>query len=77
MNQRMGGPGTTLREENIGKKRVDASSMLRMEHLQKVAAWASVEADIPPLGALFGHRLASSAEAEGVPLDPSIFVCHK
>lgn len=69
--------GATLREENTGKKRVDVSSMLRMEHLQRLSTWAGVEAGIPPLGALFGHRLAASAEAGGVPLDPSTFVCRR
>jgi len=69
--------GMSLREENTGKKHVNVSSMLRMEHLQKLATWASVEAGIPPLGILFGHRLAASAESEGVPLDPSTFVCHR
>ncbi|ONK64010.1 uncharacterized protein A4U43_C07F21180 [Asparagus officinalis] len=69
--------GATLREENTGKKRVDVSSMLRMEHLQRLSTWAGVEAGIPPLGALFGHRLAANAEAEGVPLDPSTFVCRR
>lgn len=67
--------GTTLREENTGKRNVDSASMLKMEHLQKLATWAGGEANVPPLGALFGRQLASNAEAEGVAL--KTFLCER
>ncbi|KAJ8623910.1 hypothetical protein MRB53_032440 [Persea americana] len=73
----------TLREEKSGKKHTQVatkksySSMLRMQHLQNLATWASGTALIPPLGALFGHRLAASAESLGTPLDPSLFPCQR
>ena len=52
-------------------------SMLKIEHLQKLAAWASGDAAIPSLGAIFGHRLASAMEAMGVRADPSLFSCER
>ncbi|XP_020099174.1 uncharacterized protein LOC109717709 [Ananas comosus] len=69
--------GLTLREENTGKKTVDVTSILRIQHLKRLATWASGEARIPPLGALLGERLAANAEASGVPLDSSTFLCQR
>lgn len=69
----------TLREVNGGIKTLkgpkSVNSILRMEHLQKLATWAGGEASIPSLGALFGHHLAASAETMGITLDSSIFPC--
>uniref|UniRef100_A0A1D1Z655 B-cell lymphoma/leukemia 11A n=1 Tax=Anthurium amnicola TaxID=1678845 RepID=A0A1D1Z655_9ARAE len=67
----------TLREENVGRKHVDSGSVLRMQHLQRLAIWAGGEASISPLAALLGHRLAVEAEAEGIPLDRSFFSCQR
>ncbi|CAA7390911.1 unnamed protein product [Spirodela intermedia] len=67
----------TLREQNVGRKHANPSSMLKMEHLKRLATWAGGEASIPSLGALFGHHLAANAEAEGVPSDRSIFSCQR
>ncbi|XP_059460662.1 uncharacterized protein LOC132189863 [Corylus avellana] len=72
----------SLREESIGKKQTkggsnNSKSMLKVEHLQKLAAWASGEAAIPSLAATFGHRLATVTEAMGVPPDPSLFSCER
>ncbi|KAK1309226.1 hypothetical protein QJS10_CPA09g01682 [Acorus calamus] len=67
----------TLREENTGKKRVSVSTILKVQHLQRLATWVGGEALVAPLGALLGHRLASVAEAEGVPLDQSLFPCQR
>jgi hypothetical protein len=72
----------SLREESIGRKQTkggsnNSKSMLKVEHLQKLAAWASGEAAIPSLGATFGHRLATVTEAMGVPPDPSLFSCER
>lgn len=67
----------TLREENIGKKHIDKSSILRMQHLQRLAVWAGGEARIPPLGAFLGSRLTTKAEASAIPLDHSIFLCQR
>ncbi|XP_020593928.1 uncharacterized protein LOC110034036 [Phalaenopsis equestris] len=69
--------GATLREENIGKKEVDVSSILKIKHLQKLAAWAGGEGGMPPLGGFFGQRLAATAEALGVPLDKAFFFCER
>ncbi|KAJ0963795.1 hypothetical protein J5N97_028917 [Dioscorea zingiberensis] len=71
------GQSMTLREENSGKKDASVSSILRIQHLQKLAKWAGGEAGVPPLGALFGYRLAANAEAAGVPLDSSCFLCQR
>ncbi|XP_010934777.1 uncharacterized protein [Elaeis guineensis] len=67
----------TLREENTGKKNVDKNSILKMQHLQRLATWAGGEARIPPLGAFLGACLAAEAEASGIPLDHSTFVCQR
>jgi hypothetical protein len=70
----------SLREESIGRKQTKGgsnNSKLKVEHLQKLAAWASGEAAIPSLGATFGHRLATVTEAMGVPPDPSLFSCER
>ncbi|KAG9441239.1 hypothetical protein H6P81_017093 [Aristolochia fimbriata] len=72
---------TTLREESSGRKEIkgskDVNSMLKLQHLQKLATWASGEASLPPLGALLGHSLASGGESLGIPLDPSILQCQR
>ncbi|KAH7673771.1 RNAse P Rpr2/Rpp21 subunit protein [Dioscorea alata] len=65
---------TMLREEKGGKKETSVSSILKLQHLQKLAKCAGVP---PPLAALFGHHLASNAEAAGVPLDSSWFLCQR
>lgn len=65
---------TTLGEEKSGKKETSVSSILKLQHLQKLAKCAGVP---PPLAALFGHHLASNAEAAGVPLDSSWFLCQR
>ncbi|KAL3498840.1 hypothetical protein ACH5RR_041572 [Cinchona calisaya] len=69
----------TLREESSGKKQsnVNAKSMLKLDHLKRLAIWASSEASIPSLGAVFGHHLAATAEALGVAPDPSLFSCQR
>lgn len=70
----------TLRQQRSGIK-INASenvpSVLRLEHLKNLANWAGGEASIPPLAALFGHRLSSVAEEIGVPLDASLFPCQR
>lgn len=69
--------GSTLREENTGVQHVSTSSVLKIKHLQRLATWASAEVGIPPLGALFGNRLSATAEASGIPLDPSTSLCQR
>ncbi|KAG6502308.1 hypothetical protein ZIOFF_042200 [Zingiber officinale] len=69
--------GTTLREEKAGITQVDMSCILKTQHLQRLAAWASQEARISPLAALLGQKLASEAEASSIPLDSSIFLCER
>lgn len=70
----------TLREESGVKKKqthVNAKSMLKLEHIKDIATWASGEGSIPSLGAVFGQRLAVSAESLGVPPDPSLLTCQR
>lgn len=67
----------SLREESCGKTQADAASLLRVQHLQRLAAWASGEAGVSPVGALLGHRLATKAEAAGIPLGASTFLCQR
>ncbi|KAK6936473.1 Ribonuclease P subunit, Rpr2/Snm1/Rpp21 [Dillenia turbinata] len=72
-------PGT-MRQAAGGRKHVtnhNPKDMLKMEHLQNLAVWASGEASVPSLGALFGHRLAAFGESLGVPTDPSLFSCQR
>jgi hypothetical protein len=67
----------SLREETTGKTHADAASLLRVQHLQRLAAWASGEAAVGPIGALIGHRLATDAEAAGIPVGASSFLCQR
>lgn len=67
----------TLREENTGKKHADINPILRMQHLQRLAAWAGGEARIPPLGAFLGVCLAAKAESSAILLDHSTFLCQR
>ncbi|RWW17584.1 hypothetical protein GW17_00018473, partial [Ensete ventricosum] len=45
--------------------------------LTRLATWASKEARVAPLAAFLGERLASKAEASGIPLDPSTLLCER
>ncbi|KAB1203529.1 hypothetical protein CJ030_MR8G015352 [Morella rubra] len=72
----------SLREEVTGRKQFkggsnNSKSMLKLEHLQKLAAWASGDAAIPSLAAFFGHRVATVSEALGVPPDPPLVSCER
>ena len=73
----------SLREKITGKKQtkggnsINSKSMLKLEHLQKLATWASGEVAIPSLGALFGQRLAAVTEATGAPPNHSLFCCER
>ncbi|KAL4349369.1 uncharacterized protein DS421_10g290980 [Arachis hypogaea] len=55
----------SLREEATGKihkkPRATTRSLVEVEHLEKIAVWASHEAQIPSLGAFYGQRLATVA----------------
>ncbi|XVF10603.1 hypothetical protein REPUB_Repub07fG0196700 [Reevesia pubescens] len=72
----------SLREEVSGKKQTKGGStnvkaVLKHEHLQNLAVWASGEASIPSLASFFGHRLAADGEASAIPPDPSFFPCQR
>lgn len=70
----------SLRDEKAGKKLVNTTnvkSKLKLEHLQRLAVWASSETSVPSLAALFGHRLASANEVLGLQPDPSFFSCQR
>ncbi|KAI3870111.1 hypothetical protein MKX03_021584 [Papaver bracteatum] len=84
------GGGLTLRQQihgsNNQKKKIGGSSsntsnnerrsILKTKHLEKLGLWAA-DASIPPLGAFFGQRLASSCESLGTPVDPSLLLCQR
>ncbi|KAF7046065.1 hypothetical protein CFC21_055114 [Triticum aestivum] len=72
MNQAM-----SLREETSGKAQADVPSLLRVQHLQRLAAWASGVAGVDSIGALLGHRLATNAEASRIPIEASTFLCQR
>ncbi|KAF0925703.1 hypothetical protein E2562_017267, partial [Oryza meyeriana var. granulata] len=74
---RTGSQVVSLHEESSGKTRADAASLLRVQHLQRLAAWAGGEAGVGPVGALLGRRLAANAEAAGIPLGASTFQCQR
>ncbi|XP_010912339.1 uncharacterized protein [Elaeis guineensis] len=73
----MGHQVATIQEKSARKKFVNARSVLRLKHLQKMATWAGMEASVPPLSAFFGHLLAAHAEAAGAPVDPFPFPCER
>jgi hypothetical protein len=78
MAGRTGNQAVSLREESSGKTtRVDESTVLRVKHLQRLAAWAGTEAGVGPIGALLGRRLAASAEVAGVPVGAATFPCKR
>ncbi|KAM3413244.1 hypothetical protein ACQJBY_004427 [Aegilops geniculata] len=72
MNQAM-----SLREETSGKTQADTPSLLRVQHLQRLGAWASGEAGVGSIGALLGRRFATYAEAAGIPIGASAFLCQR
>ncbi|KAE8785883.1 hypothetical protein D1007_40400 [Hordeum vulgare] len=67
----------SLREETSGKTHADAPSLLRVQHLQRLGAWASGEAGVGSIGALLGRRFAMNTEAAGVPIGASTFLCQR
>ncbi|KAL6883759.1 hypothetical protein ACP4OV_011173 [Aristida adscensionis] len=77
---RAAGQALSLREESSRKTRVDEASVLRVKHLQWLAAWTGGDAGVgpdSPVGALLGRRLAASAEASGAPLCATAFLCQR
>ncbi|XBJ28158.1 hypothetical protein VPH35_005308 [Triticum aestivum] len=67
MNQAM-----SLREETSGKTQANTPSLLRVQHLQRLGAWATGEAGVGSIGALLGRRFAMDVE-----IDASTFLCQK
>ncbi|XP_030551646.1 uncharacterized protein LOC115756102 [Rhodamnia argentea] len=74
----------TLREETTGRKQpskgeahANPKSILKLQHLRKLAEWTGREASIPSLSAFFGRRLASVGESLRVPPDPSLVSCQR
>ncbi|MED6149454.1 hypothetical protein PIB30_062629 [Stylosanthes scabra] len=71
----------SLREEATGKIHIKASanakSLAEVEHLEKIAVWATHEAQIPSLGAFYGQLLATVAEANGITPDSSLMTCQR
>lgn len=71
----------SLREEATGKIKFkpasNVKSNLRIDHLKKLAVWATTDPHIPSLGAFYGQHLATLAEATGVLPDPSLFTCQR
>ncbi|VAH11557.1 unnamed protein product [Triticum turgidum subsp. durum] len=71
MNQAM-----SLREETSGKTQANTPSLLRVQHLQRLGAWATGEAGVGSIGALLGRRFAMDVEVAGIPI-ASTFLCQK
>ncbi|KAF8033034.1 hypothetical protein BT93_D1808 [Corymbia citriodora subsp. variegata] len=78
------GGSITLRQETTGLKPpskggapANPKSVLKLQHLRKLAEWTGREAPVPSLGAFFGRRLASAGESLGVPPDPSLVSCER
>ncbi|XP_061367450.1 uncharacterized protein LOC133310529 [Gastrolobium bilobum] len=71
----------SLREEATGKIQTkpasNLKSILRFEHLKKLALWATNDPLIPSLGAFYGQHLATVGEATGIPPDPSLMTCQR
>ncbi|KDP25441.1 hypothetical protein JCGZ_20597 [Jatropha curcas] len=72
----------SLRQESTGKLQTKGASrnpksLLKLEHLQKLAVWASGEASVPSLGAFFGRQFAAAGEILGVPPEPSLIPCQR
>ncbi|XP_065858273.1 uncharacterized protein [Euphorbia lathyris] len=72
----------TLRQETTGRIPTkgaarDSKSFFKLDHLQKLAVWASGEASIPSLTAFFGRQYAAAGEVSGIPPDPSLFSCQR
>ncbi|KAF6997959.1 hypothetical protein CFC21_014126 [Triticum aestivum] len=67
----------SLREETSGKTPAGTPSLLRVQHLQRLGAWASGEAGVGSIGALLGRRFATDAEAAGIPVGASTFLCQR
>ncbi|XP_057831204.2 uncharacterized protein LOC131041946 isoform X2 [Cryptomeria japonica] len=54
------------------------STIKKMQHLQKLAVWASGEGSIPSIGALLGTHLADAGEISRIPLpDSPFFTCER
>ncbi|XP_057449980.1 uncharacterized protein LOC130741179 isoform X2 [Lotus japonicus] len=71
----------SLREEATGKIQTkpasNIKSNLRVDHLKKLAVWATNDTPILSLGAFYGQHLATVAEAAGVPPDSSLTTCQR
>ncbi|XP_030454033.1 uncharacterized protein LOC115675486 [Syzygium oleosum] len=78
------GGSITLRQETTGLKQpgntgapANPKSILKLQHLRKLAEWTGREAPVPSLSAFFGRRLASVGESLGAPPDPSLVSCQR
>ncbi|XP_061337307.1 uncharacterized protein LOC133284320 [Gastrolobium bilobum] len=71
----------SLREEATGKiltkPASNIKSILRFEHMKKLAVWATNDPLIPSLGAFYGQHFATLGEATGIPPDPSLMTCQR
>ncbi|KAK3434349.1 hypothetical protein EUGRSUZ_D01846 [Eucalyptus grandis] len=79
-----GGGSITLRQETAGLKPpgkggapANPKSVLKLQHLRRLAEWTGREGSVPSLSAFFGRRLASAGESLGVPPDPSLVSCQR
>lgn len=50
---------------------------MRIEHLKKLAVWATTDPHVPSFAAFYGHHLATISETAGVPPDPSLVTCQR
>ncbi|CAM8926766.1 unnamed protein product [Rhodiola kirilowii] len=76
VNPKISTCGVSGRTDIDGKK-LSKAALLKLEHLQSLAAWASGDAVVLSLGAFFGSRFAACGQAVGIPPDDSLFTCER
>ncbi|CAN0914413.1 hypothetical protein LINGRAHAP2_LOCUS28556 [Linum grandiflorum] len=69
-------PQLTGKSKDKGPPR-NSRAMLKLDHLQRLAEWASGEASIPSLGAFLGRQFATAGETLGVSPDPFLIPCQR
>ncbi|XP_047338825.1 uncharacterized protein LOC124942379 [Impatiens glandulifera] len=79
ISQNVSNVSPVIMEKPLGKKQtnVNAKSMMKLDHIRKLAVWASGEAALPSLNAFFGYRLSALTETLGASQDSSLLQCQR
>ena len=79
MGNRRGNQAKQQRPNSNSKEAAtkNPNSMLKLQHLQNLANWASKDENMPSLAAFFGRRLAGFGESIGVNSDPTVVSCQR